>query len=143
MGYLWDSNTLRHYSAKHPLLYENLQRVSITEVSIPIIVYAEQLKGRIEGLLKAEPQRLLLAQQYFKDTQELLSDFKILDLDQKAINIAAQLKQQIKTSKRHADLLIAAQALAGRHILVTRNTADFWDILPSAQLQNWIDERIG
>jgi hypothetical protein len=61
MAYLWDSNILRYYSAKHPVLEENLKRTSISEVLIPIIVYAEQLRGRIDGLLKADPQRLLFA----------------------------------------------------------------------------------
>jgi predicted nucleic acid-binding protein len=106
MAYLWDSNILRHYSAKHPVLHENLKRAPITEVLIPIVVYAEQLRGRMEGLFKAEPQRLLLAQQHLKETQEMLSGFAILDLDQTAVNIANQLKQQIKAGKRHADLII-------------------------------------
>ncbi len=143
MAYLWDSNILRHYSAKHPVLHENLKRVPISEILIPIVVYAEQLRGRIEGLLKAEPARFLLAQQYLKETQELLSGFAILDVDQRAVSVASQFKQQIKTSKRHADLIIAAQTIAGRHILVTRNTTDFQDIVPAAQLKNWIDNRIG
>jgi predicted nucleic acid-binding protein len=143
MASLWDSNILRHYSANHPLLHENLKRISISEVPVPIIVYAEQLRGRIDGLLKADPQRLLLAQQYLKDTQEMLSGFSILDLDESMITITENLKKQIKTHKRHADLIIAAQAIAGRRILVTRNTSHFHDLLPSAQLQNWIDERLG
>lgn len=142
MAYLWDSNILRHYSARHPVLYENLKRTSIQEVLIPIVVYAEQLRGRIDGLLKAEPQRLLLAQSHLKDTQRILNDFAILELDESMIAIAENLKKQIKTHKRHADLIIAAQAIAGRHILVTRNTSDFQDLLPPSQLQNWIDDHI-
>lgn len=95
MAYLWDSNILRHYAAKHPQLLANLERVPRQEVRLPIIVYAEQLK------------------------------------------------QRIKKHKRHADLIIAAQTLAGRHILVTRNTADFRELLPASQWQNWIDDRLG
>ena len=64
MAYLWDSNIVRHYSSKHPLLFENLKRVPSSEILIPLIVYAEQLRGRIEGLLKAEPGKLLVAQHY-------------------------------------------------------------------------------
>lgn len=143
MAYLWDSNILRHYTAKHPALFDNLQRVPSHEILIPVIVYAEQLRGRIEGLLKAEPARLLLAQQHLKSTQELLRGFEVLYLDEAAIAMAEQLKQRIKTRKRYADLIIAAQSIAGHHILVTRNTADFQDLLPSVQLQNWIHERIG
>lgn len=143
MAYLWDSNILRSYSARHSVLYDNLKRVPSHEILIPIIVYAEQLRGRIEGLLKAEPQKLLLAQQHLEATQKLLSDFAVLPLDEAAITVAAQLKQRLKAHKRHADLIIAAQAIAGRHILVTRNTKDFQAWLPAAQLQNWLDERIG
>ncbi len=143
MAYLWDSNILRGYSARQPALYDNLTRVPSHEILIPIIVYAEQLRGRIAGLLKAEPSKLLIAQQHLQATQRLLNDFAILPLDEATISIASQLKQQIKTRKRHADLIIAAQAIAGHHILVTRNTRDFQDLLPASQLQNWIDNRIG
>jgi hypothetical protein len=36
--------------------------------------------------------------------------------------------------------MIAAMVLAGQHILVTRNHADFVDVLPPVQLANWIDD---
>ena len=42
--------------------------------------------------------------------------------------------------KRYADLMIAAMVIAGQHILVTRNRTDFIDVLPMAQLANWIDD---
>lgn len=142
MAYLLDSNILRYYAANHPMLSENLKKVPAHEIRLPIIVYAEQLRGRIEGLLKAEPAKLLLAQEHLTITQELLSSFEVLPFDAAAISLAEQFKQRIKTHKRHADLLIAAQTLAGRHILVTRNTADFRDLLPASQLQNWIDDRL-
>jgi len=142
MAYLWDSNILRHYINDHPLLLENLERISRDEVLVSIIVYAEQMRGRIEGLLKAEPNNLLLAQQRLLLTQGALDRFRILYLDITAITLAKQLKKQIKTRKRYADFLIAAQALAGDYVLITRNTKDFQDLIPSKQLQNWIDERI-
>lgn len=143
MAYLLDSNIFRHYAANHPMLMENLKRVSPQEIRVPIIVYAEQMRGRVEELLKAEPARLLTAQQHFSITLELLTNFAVLPLDAAAIAQAEQFKQRIKKHKRHADLVIAAQAPAGRHILVTRNTQDFRDLLPAHQLQNWIDDRFG
>lgn len=35
--------------------------------------------------------------------------------------------------------MIAALALAGQHIVVTRNQTHFADLLPTTQLSNWID----
>lgn len=131
MAYLWDSNILRHYTAKHQALLGYLERIPSREILIPVIVYAEQLRGRIEGLLKAEPARMLIAQRHLKSTQELLDGFETLYLDEAAITIATQLRQRTKTRKRYADLIITAQAIAGHHILVTRNMSDFEDILPS------------
>lgn len=49
--------------------------------------------------------------------------------------IIADYKQH-RRQKRYADLMIAAMVVAGPHILVTRNRADFVDVLPSAQLVN-------
>ena len=103
MAYLWDSNILRHYTANHPALFDHLNRVPAQEVLIPVIVYAEQLRGRIESLLKAEPARLLIAQQHLKSTQELLSGFEVLYLDEAAITMAERRKQRIRTRKRYAD----------------------------------------
>jgi hypothetical protein len=39
--------------------------------------------------------------------------------------------------------MIAAMVIAGQHVLVTRNLADFVDLLPQAQLVNWIDDPPG
>jgi predicted nucleic acid-binding protein len=141
MAYLWDSNILRFYSTKHPVLYDNFSRVPSREVLIPVVVYAEQLSGRIDGLLKAEPQKLLLAQPRLRATQELLSGFAILYLDEPAIAAAGQIKKQIGTRKCYADI-IAAQAISGRHTIVTRNISDFQGILPTGSLENWVDERV-
>jgi predicted nucleic acid-binding protein len=43
------------------------------------------------------------------------------------------------TKKRYLDLMIASMALAGNHIVVTRNTKHFKDVLPPQQIENWID----
>lgn len=142
MSFLWDSNILRHYLEGHPRLLGNLKKVSRPTVLLPVIVVAEQLRGRSEAILKAEAAQLARAQELFRQTQELLSKFQILYFDQQALTTVEQIKSQVKTRKRYADVLIAAQTLAGRHILVTRNTADFRDLLPPTQLQNWIDDEI-
>lgn len=142
MSFLWDSNILRHYLDDHPLLLENLQQVPRTEVLLPVVVAAEQFRGRMDAILKAELARLPRAQQLFQQTQELLGKFQLLYFDDQSLAVAAQLMSRFKTRKRYADVLIAAQALAGRYVLVTRNTEDFRDLLPAQQLQNWIDAKI-
>ena len=142
MSFLWDSNILRHYLDDHPLLLENLKKVPRSDVLLPVVVAAEQFKGRMDAILKAELARIPRAQQLFQQTQELLSKFQLLYFDDESLAVAAQLTARFKTRKRYADVLIAAQAMAGHHILVTRNTADFRDFLPAQQLQNWIDEKI-
>lgn len=139
MSFLWDSNILRHYLADHPLLLDNLKKVRRQDVRLPVIVVAEQLKGRTDTLLKAQPAQLTRAQHLFQQTQALVSRFHILYFDEQSLRIAGRLIEQRRTRKRYADVLIAAQVLAGPHILVTRNTNDFHDLLPMEQLQNWVD----
>lgn len=143
MSFLWDSNILRYYLDDHPLLLENLKKVPRRDVLLPVVVAAEQFRGRMDALLKAQPTQLPRAQHFFQQTQVVLSKFDLLYFDDQSLAVAAQLTTRFKTRKRYADVLIAAQALAGQHILVTRNTADFRDLLPPQQLQNWIDEKIG
>jgi len=142
MSFLWDSNILRHYLDDHPRLLQNLKKVPRQEVALPVIVVAEQLRGRSEAVLKAESAQLARAQELFKQTQTLLNKFPTLYFDQQSLALATRLKEQLKTRKRYADVLIAAQVLAGRHTLVTRNIDDFRDLLPPDQLQNWIDDEI-
>ena len=109
---------------------------------LPVVVAAEQLRGRANALLSAEPSRLAHAQELFRQTQALLSRFLVLYFDEQSLAVARRLTDQTNTRKRYADVLIAAQALAGHHIVVTRNTAHFHDLLPGAQLQNWVDDHV-
>lgn len=142
MSFLWDSNILRHYLEDHPLLLDNLKKVRRHDVRLPVIVVAEQLRGRSEAILKAQPAQLAHAQHIFQQTQALLNRFHILYFDEQSLLLASRLTEQIRTRKRYADVLIAAQVLAGQHILVTRNAKDFRDLLPMEQLQNWVDNVI-
>ena len=58
MSFLWNSNILRHYLDDHPLLLENLKKVPRRDVLLPVVVAAEQFRGRMDAILKAELARL-------------------------------------------------------------------------------------
>ena len=73
-------------------------------------------------------------------TQAVLSAFSISYLDQPSVDKLIELRQKRSTRKRYADVIIAAMALAGGHIIITRNVADFSDLLPAVRIQNWIDQ---
>jgi predicted nucleic acid-binding protein len=75
-----------------------------------------------------------------RSAQELLNIYQTVYLDNKAITELAALRQRAKTRKRYSDAVIAAMALAGDYIVVTRNVNDFKDLLPAARIQNWIDQ---
>lgn len=139
MKYLLDSNILRHFIQGHPTLLENITLIKPENVAMPFIVEAEQMRGRYDAVLKAEPQNLLREQQRLRETRLLVSIFDILYLDDRAAKEMEALRQRVGTKKRYADVIIAAMALAGGHIVVTRNVADFKDLLPAARIQNWID----
>ena len=70
----------------------------------------------------------------------MLAQFHIVVFDMACATVMARLRQQHRRRKRYADLMIAAMVLAGQHMLVTSNYADFVDVLPPAQLANWIDD---
>lgn len=73
MKYLLDSNILRYYTAKHPTMTRNLARVSAEEIGIPFVVVIEQLRGRFDAYLKAEPENLLREQSRLLAAQQFLS----------------------------------------------------------------------
>ncbi len=138
--YLWDTNILRHWGKGQPNFQAHLQRVPREQIALPSVVVAEALRGRCEYALKAAPEQLQTAHTQLLELLQTLQSFRIIGLDQQSAAEMARLLKQHQSRKRYADLLIAAIASAGHHIVVTRNTKDFADLLPALQLQNWIDD---
>ena len=95
MSYLWDSNVLRHYFNNHPRLFKNLASVPDQSIMLPVVVVAEQLRGRSEALLKAEPALLAQSQELLEFTQNELAGFQILYFDEKSLAVAERLKKRI------------------------------------------------
>ena len=61
-------------------------------------------------------------------------------MNEQGITELTALRSRVNTRKRYADVVIAAMALAGGDIVITRNVDDFRDLLPADRLQNWIDQ---
>lgn len=121
------------------MLDAHLKRILLSEIGLPSVVVAEALRGRSEFALKAEPAQLPLAHEALLQTLADLSKFHILVLDRQMAQTMAQMQKKHGSRKRYADMMIAAMALAGNHVVVTRNQKHFADLLPTHQLANWID----
>ncbi|MEZ4680355.1 MAG: type II toxin-antitoxin system VapC family toxin [Caldilineaceae bacterium] len=137
--FLWDTNILRAFIQGNAILRQHLERAAWIEIALPTVVVAEVLQGRCSAALKATPTEAPLAHERLVQTQQMLMRFHQVPFDTDAAQFLISLQQKHRRSKRYADLMIAATALAGRHTVVTRNIRDFTDVLPKTQLANWID----
>ena len=134
--YLWDTHMVGHYANQHPTLRLHLQRVTWSEISLTTPTVAEVLRGRAEFALKATPEKIIWAHDQLWQSYVLITKFKILLFDKEAKEELSKMLKKFKSKKRYADMMIAAMALVGDHVVVTRNTKHFADLLPSEQLAN-------
>jgi predicted nucleic acid-binding protein len=123
-----------------PTLLLHIQQVEWDEIGLPTPAVAEVLRGRAEFALKATPEQAMWAHDQLWETYVLITKFKVLLFDEDAREELKKLLKKFKSKKRYADMMIAAMALAGDHVIITRNTKHFKDMLPPDQLANWIDE---
>lgn len=139
--YLWDTNILGYFVAGHPTLRLYLERIPWTEIALPSVVIAEVLRGRSEYALTALPEQAPIAHKLLQETRHMLNRFNVILFDERSVNVMQTLQKKHKAHKRYADFMIAAIAIAGNHIVVTRNQKHFTSLLPKARLMNWIDEK--
>ena len=138
--YLWDSNILRAFGDGHATVQQHIDRIGWEKIALTSVVVAEVLRGRIDFALKADTgAQLAQANRLLMETYEMLQSFNLLVFDEASGREFENLRRLYRTHKRRADMLIASMALAGRHIVVTRNIDDFRELLPSSQIENWID----
>ncbi len=150
--YFWDSNILRLFSDNpdNSALRRHIERVSWDNIFLPCVVVAESWRGRlgrIDTVPKARPEEAIFPYQKLIETHEVLRQFTVFPFDNESVSRFLLLWQELKRrekriKKRHADMMIAAMTLSYDYILVTRNEKDFADLLPSQQIENWIDNRV-
>ena len=64
----------------------------------------------------------------------------VVVFDEECVEVMENLRRKHTTHKCYADMMIAAVAISGNHIVVTRNQKHFAKFLPKDQLANWVDE---
>lgn len=141
--YLWDTNILRHFGEGHPTLRLHLEKISWAEIALPSVVVAEVLRGRSDYALKASPEKLPAAHEQLFRTQKFLNRFNVIIFDEECGKALKKLRHKHKAHKKYTDMIIAAMAEVGSHIVVTRNVKDFEKLLPKKYLENWIDKKPG
>ena len=138
--HLLDTDTLTHLHAGHPRVAQRLKECADSEVRTTIVTRIELIRGRFEFLLKAQSGReLLRAQELLVRTEVLLSQLRVVALNDISIEVFDQLRRTKGLKKiGRADLLIASIAISHGAILVTRNRRHF-DAVPGLTTVNWVD----
>ena len=137
--YLWDTQIVGHFGGRHPVLTLHIQHVGKERIVLPSPTVAELLRGRTEFALKATPEQAVTAHFQLRQTQLLIAQFDMFLFSEEDAEVFRKVLKKFKSKKRYVDLMIAAMALAGNHIVVTRNTRHFNDVLPPHLIENWID----
>ena len=135
--YVLDTDHLSLYSRNHPQVIAQLQ-VNLERVVTTAINIEEQVKGRLAQVAEAKTkdgEALINAYQRLVETVMLLSEFQVLQYNQKSCAIYQSLKaQRIRIGTQ--DLRIASITLAHNGIFVTRNLQDFKKV-PNLVIQDW------
>jgi predicted nucleic acid-binding protein len=143
--WLWDTNIVRAYSDReaegHDQVLTRGRAVGWDAVALPIVVVSELLEGRLGYLRDADrlaPRQLSIAFRRPANTFEMLSAFEIIQFDERALDVYTRPRLFPGRMSRN-DRLIAAIALAGGHVLVTRNVSHFVQV-SGLVIENWIDD---
>lgn len=143
--WLLDSDILVVYTeADHPFhrrVLDHGDRVGWENIALPVVVAGEALRGRLLFIDKAhqlKPAHLLKAYSSFRTSLHYLGHFPIVEFDEASLRHYSSRELSAARCGR-SDRLIASIALAGEHVLVTRNVAHFAGIR-GLQIENWIDD---
>ena len=141
---LLDTNVLRKRSLRNRLT-EKI-RSGVLQVYVPTLVHAERIRQIADQ--KGEDFAIDVIQQLVEDSR-----FELLPLDVADAEAVADVWLQLKSQgasdndwRQHRfDILLCAIALARGYALVTDDTGQHFEAVPThmstAQLQNWIEEQ--
>lgn len=97
---LFDTDTVTHFSYGNANVRQKIEGASDEPLAVTIITRNEILRGRAENLLKAaNVEELRKAAERFRQTEQLLSDFLVVDFDDKAISHFGRLRKQKNLKK--------------------------------------------
>jgi tRNA(fMet)-specific endonuclease VapC len=135
MIYILDTDHLSLYGRNHPVLITKLLATKI-ELTTTAINVEEQVRGRLAQVAEAkEGVFQSTAYQRLVETVMLLSEFNVLQYDEKSQQIYQNLRtQRIRIGTQ--DLRIASIVLANKGILLTRNLQDF-EKVPGLNIEDW------
>jgi tRNA(fMet)-specific endonuclease VapC len=133
--YILDTDHLSLYGRNHPVVITRLlaAKVQLTTTAINV---EEQLRGRLAQVAESKDGVIQSnAYQRLVETVMLLSEFHILQYDDKSREVYQALKaQRIRVGTQ--DLRIASITLAYNGILLTRNVRDF-EKIPGLIIEDW------
>jgi tRNA(fMet)-specific endonuclease VapC len=115
------------------------ERISPAELSLPVPVFEEVIRGRLNAIRQAESGRVKMtvaaAYEMLRETAENLRRYGLLPFDAQGETLTADwTKQRIKVGTM--DMRIGASCIIGNATLVSRNRRDF-DRLPGLRVEYW------
>ncbi|WP_427159607.1 type II toxin-antitoxin system VapC family toxin [Aliinostoc sp. HNIBRCY26] len=134
-NYVLDTDHLSLYGRNHPNIISRLLAAKI-QLTTTAINVEEQLRGRLAQVAEAKNGQLKSHAYYWLvETVMLLSEFNILQYDEKSQDIYQSLRnQRIRIGTQ--DLRIASIVIGHQGILLTRNRRDF-EKIPGLIIQDW------
>jgi tRNA(fMet)-specific endonuclease VapC len=136
LAYLFDSDTLTHYSHGHPGVVARMETHAEGEIGLTAISIEESLTGWQARLRKCKhPEQFEHVYQNLIDSVTTAADFRSVNFSMEAFVRFNELKK-LKLNVGKNDLRIAAIALEHNATVVSANLRDFTRV-PGLKVEDW------
>lgn len=135
---LWilDTDSVSLFQNGHPIISKRIGTTSPQNLSVTIITFEEQIRGRFNVIRQADSlDKLVIAYSKLQATYDYFLSINLLTFTQEAANCYAELLRQ-KVRIGTQDLRIASIVISQNAILVTRNAHDFSRV-PGLRFEDW------